>query len=38
MAIPRFASVEAIDRSITDESMSQKLGRVDHKRVRVRFV
>jgi hypothetical protein len=32
MAIPRFAIVEAISRSATDESTSQKLGRVDHRR------
>ena len=38
IAIPRFAIVEAINRSATDESISQKLGRVDHRRRRVRFV
>jgi hypothetical protein len=32
IAIPRFAIVEAIDKSATDESTSQRLGRVDHRR------
>jgi len=31
IAIPRFASVEAINRSTTDESTSQELGRVDQR-------
>lgn len=31
IAIPQMANVEAIDRSTTDESNSQTLGRVDHK-------
>jgi len=38
MAIPRLASVEAINKSATDESINQKLGRVDHSRWRLRFV
>ena len=32
IAMPRLAIVEAIDRSTIDESNSQELGRVDHKR------
>jgi hypothetical protein len=31
IANPRFAMVEAINRSATDESTSQELGRVDHR-------
>jgi hypothetical protein len=31
IAIPRFASVEAINRSTTDESTSHVLGRVDQR-------
>ena len=31
IAMPRFASVEAINRSATDESTSQELGRIDQR-------
>jgi hypothetical protein len=31
MAMPKIAKVEAIDRSTTEESTSQVLGRVDHR-------
>src|ERR1700683_784687 len=37
MANPQYASVEAIERSVAEETTSQKLGRVDHRRLRVRF-